>query len=132
MACNNSCKLCSRLVFIDTVAFTGGNLVLTLPDTTSYDKGDHYCFVITTTLPAETVLNAPVVAVVGAGTTQFPVLCRCGNQIVAQQLNVRRRYPFRVNTTPTTGSLTILSALPTVETTTLAALNDAPEGGTTT
>ena len=125
MACNRSCKLCNRLVFIDTVAFTAGNLVLTLPDNVSYDDNGQYCFVITTTLPAETVLNAPVVAVVGAGTAQFPVLCRCGNPVVAQQLNVRRRYSFRVNTTPTTGSVTILSALPSVETTTLASLNDA-------
>ena len=129
MACNTSCKLCSRLVFVDTVAFTDGNLVLTLPDTTSYDDGNRYCFVITTTLPDTTLLNAPVVAVVGTGTTQFPVLTRCGTQVVSQQLSVRRRYPVRINTTATTGTVTILSNLPDVENTTLASLNDATAAG---
>lgn len=126
MACNTSCKLCRKLAFIDTVAFTDGNLVLTLPDTISYDDRDQYCFVITTALPAETVLNAPVVAVVGDGTTQFPVLCRCGNPVVSQQITTRRRYPFRVNTSSAAGSITILSCLPSVDTVTLASLNDAP------
>lgn len=125
MSCNNSCKVCRKLAFITDVAFTDGNLVLTLPDNISYDDGYQYCFVITTALPDGVTLNAPVVVVVGDGTTQFPVLCRCGNIVVSQQISTRRRYPFRVNTSAAAGSITILSTLPQVDTTTLASLNDA-------
>lgn len=133
MACG-SCKLCNRLAFINDVAFTDGVLILTLPETISYNDRERYCFVITTALPDGVTLNAPVAAVVGDGTTQFPLLTRSGDPVVSQQINVRRRYPVRINTTTAGGTLTILSDLPQVETTTLAALNDAaaaPEGGGT-
>ena len=66
---------------------------------------------------------------VGTGATEFPVLDRCGAQVVAQQLRTRRRYPFRVSTNATSGSIVLLGCLPSVESTALAALNDAAEGG---
>lgn len=126
--CNSCCRECRRKVYINTVAFTDGSLVLTLPDNISYSNCGKYCFVITTDIPDTVTINAPVVAVVGDGTTQFPVLDRCGAQVVAQQINNRCRYPFRVSTSAAGGTITILSKLPCVQVTTLAALNDA-EGG---
>ena len=43
MSCKNVCKLCNRLVISQAVAFTGGNLVITLP-AGSYNNGEKYCF----------------------------------------------------------------------------------------
>lgn len=128
MRCNN-CNECCRKAYVSTVTFADGTLTLNLPDNISYTDGCKFCFVITTTLPDGVTLNAPVVATVGTGTTTFPVLDRCGAQVVSQQLRTRRRYPFRVSTNATSGSIVLLGCLPSVESTALAALNDADEGG---
>ncbi len=127
--CNIPCKECSRKVYVNEVAFTDGTLILTLPDNISYNKQCKYCFVITTAIPNTVTRNAPVVAVVGDGTTQFPLLTRCGAAVLEQQLSSRRRYPFRVATSAAGGSLILLCDLPEVEDTTLAALNDAATTG---
>lgn len=129
MSCNRSCRECPRKIYVNAVAFTGGTLVLTLPADRTYTDGCQYCFVITTAIPDTVTRNAPVAAVVGTGTVQFPLLTRCGTQVLEQQLTSRQRYPFRVSTTAAGGNLVILSCLPPVENTTLAALNDAVEGG---
>ena len=128
MKCNN-CNECCRKAYVSTVTFAEGTLTLNFPDNISYTDGCKFCFVITTALPDGVTINAPVVATVGAGTTTFPVLDRCGAQVVAQQLRTRRRYPFRVSTNATSGSIVLLGCLPSVESTALAALNDAAEGG---
>lgn len=123
---SNECgKLCDHFVVTTAVAFTAGALVLTLPDDVTYGDREKFCIVIGQTIPAATTLNAPVVAVVGDGTTQFDVLTRCGAPVVAQQVAVRRIYPMYVRTSATTGTLTVLRQLPCVESTTLNALNDA-------
>ena len=127
--CCGNCDECRRKAYVSTVTFADNTLTLNLPDTISYTDGCKFCFVITTALPDGVTLNAPVVATVGAGTTTFPVLDRCGAQVVAQQLRTRRRYPFRVSTNATSGSIVLLGCLPSVESTALAALNDAAEGG---
>ena len=129
MACNRSCRECPKKVYVNTVAFTDGVLILTLPADKTYTDGCQYCFVITTTIPNTVTRNAPVAAVIGTGTVQYPLLTRCGAQVLEQQLTSRERYPFRVSTTSVGGNLVILRALPCVERTTLAALNDAAEGG---
>lgn len=129
MACNRSCRECHKKVYVNTVAFTDGVLILTLPADKTYTDGCQYCFVITTTIPNTVTRNAPVAAVIGTGTVQYPLLTRCGAQVLEQQLTSRERYPFRVSTTSVGGNLVILRALPCVERTTLAALNDAAEGG---
>lgn len=127
--CNCSCSECRRKVYVNTVTFTDGVMVLTLPDDKTYTDGAGYCFVITTAIPDTVTRNAPVAAVIGTDTVQFPLLTRCGAQVLEQQLNSRQRYPFRVATTSAGGNLVILRPLPCVENTTLAALNDAVEGG---
>ena len=38
MACKNVCKLCNHLVLSTAIAFTGGNLVVTIPEG-SYNNG---------------------------------------------------------------------------------------------
>lgn len=128
MKCNN-CNECSRKVYVNTATFAAGTLTLNFPDNISYADGCKFCFVITTALPDTATLNAPVVATIGAGTTEFPLLDRCGAQVVAQQLRTRRRYPFRVSTNATSGSIVLLGCLPEIESVNLAALNDAATGG---
>lgn len=132
MACryNTQCgKLCPHFAIVTEVAFATGTLTLTLPDDVTYSDRQKYCIVIGAALPDTTTINAPVVAVVGDGTTEFPLLTRCGAPVVAQQIATRRKYPVLISTTATGGSIRILSCLPDVDVTTLNALNDAVEGG---
>lgn len=127
--CCGNCDECRSKAYVSTVTFADGTLTLNFPDTISYADGCKFCFVIATALPDGVTLNAPVVATIGTGTTEFPLLDRCGAQVVAQQLRTRRRYPFRVSTNATSGSIVLLGCLPQIESVNLAALNDAVEGG---
>lgn len=123
---NNKCgKLCDHFVVTTAVAFADGTLTLTLPDDVTYSNGEKYCIVIGQNRPDTTTLNAPVVAVIGTGTTEFPLLTRCGAPVVAQQVGTRRKYPAYVTTTATGGTFKVLRDLPCVEATTLNALNEA-------
>lgn len=54
MSCKNVCKLCNHLVISQSVAFTGGNLVVTLP-AGSYSNGEKYCIVIAQSIPEATI-----------------------------------------------------------------------------
>lgn len=132
MSCiyNNSCgKLCPHFVVTTAVTFADGTLTLTLPDDVTYSDRQKYCIVIGQTIPAAATLNAPVVAVIGAGTTEFPLVTCCGAPVVSQQVSTRRRYPARVSTTAAGGTFRLLCRLPDVDSTALTALNDAAEGG---
>lgn len=55
MSCKNVCKLCNRLVISQAVAFTGGNLVITLP-AGSYNNGEKYCIVVAQSIPEATTI----------------------------------------------------------------------------
>ena len=57
MACKNVCKLCNRLIISQSITFTGGNLVINLPEG-SYNNNEKYCIVLAQTIPAETTINA--------------------------------------------------------------------------
>lgn len=126
---NKTCgKICPHFVVTTAVAFTDGSLVLTLPDDVTYSDNQKYCIVIGQTIPDTTTLNAPVVAVIGTGTTQFP-LTRCGSPVVSQQVSTRVKYPVIIKTTATGGSLAVLRELICVDNTTLNSLNSVVEGG---
>lgn len=132
MPCNynyNCGKLCPNFVITTAVAFAGDTLTITLPDDVTYTDGCRYCIVIGQAIPDATTLNAAVVAVVGDGTTTFPLLDNCGAPVLARQLSTRTKYPVRVNTTATGGSIKVLRQLPHVDTVTLNALNDAAAAG---
>ena len=99
MSCkyNNQCgKVCDHFVVTTAVTFADGTLTLTLPDDVTYGDGNHFCIVIGQTIPAETTINAPVVAVIGTGATEFPLLTRCGDPVVSQQVDVRRKYRINI------------------------------------
>lgn len=72
MSCKPVCRLCNRLVFSQSIEFTGGNLVVNLP-AGSYENGEKYCVVFSQTIPETTTIVAPVVFTIGSGTTQYPL-----------------------------------------------------------
>ena len=67
MACKNVCKLCDKLVISTAVAFTNGNLVITIP-ACSYNNNEKYCIVIAQSIPTTTTIAAPVYIQIGTGT----------------------------------------------------------------
>ena len=97
MACKNVCRLCNHLAISTAVAFTGGNLVITLP-ANSYQDGEKVCIVIAQTIPAETTINAPVVVQIGEGTELYPLTTRNCAQVSACGVRTRTRYATRVVT----------------------------------
>lgn len=107
MACKNVCRLCNHLVISTDVAFTGGNLVITLP-AGSFANGEKVCIVIAQTIPAETTITAPVVVQIGDGTVQYPLTTRNCAQVTACGVRTRTRYATRVVTSATGGVFRLL------------------------
>lgn len=107
MACRNVCRLCDHLAISTAVAFTDGNLVITLP-TDSYRNGEKVCIVIAQTIPEETTINAPVVIQIGDGTEQYPLTTRCCAQVSACGVRTRTRYATRVITSATGATFRLL------------------------
>ena len=107
MACRNVCRLCDHLAISTAVAFTDGNLVITLP-ADSYRNGEKVCIVIAQTIPEETTINAPVVIQIGDGTEQYPLATRCCAQVSACGVRTRTRYATRVITSATGATFRLL------------------------
>ena len=97
MACKNVCRLCNHLVISEAVAFTGGNLVITLPEN-SFNDGEKVCLVIAQAIPQDTTITAPVVIQIGTGTEQYPLTTRCCAPVTACGVRTRTRYATRVVT----------------------------------
>ena len=97
MACQNVCRICDHLAISTAVAFTDGNLVITLPEN-SFHNGEKVCIVIAQTIPEETTIAAPVVIQIGDGTEQYPLTTRCCAQVTACGVRTRTRYATRVVT----------------------------------
>lgn len=89
------------------IAFTGGNLVITLP-AGSYNNGEKYCIVIAQSIPETTTINAPVVIQIGTGTTLYPLQNRCCAQVTACGVRTRTKYATRVATSATGGVFKML------------------------
>ena len=113
MSCINNCKLCRNLVISEAVAFAADVLTITLPTTSAYINGCKKCIVIAQAIPDATTINATVEISVG-GTT-YPLLTKCGGQVLASQLRTRRVYPTCVNTSGD-GSFVVQVPLPCVGT----------------
>lgn len=107
MSCKNVCRLCNHLVISTAVAFTDGNLVITLPADTFAD-GEKVCIVIAQTIPAETAINAPVMIQIGDGTEMYPLTTRCCAQVSACGVRTRTRYATRVVTSATGATFRML------------------------
>ena len=107
MACKNVCRLCDHLAISTAVAFTDGNLVVTLP-ADSFRDGEKVCIVIAQTIPADTTITAPVVIQIGEGTEQYPLTTRCCAQVSACGVRTRTRYATRVVTSATGATFRML------------------------
>jgi len=135
MTCQNVCRLCPRLAISETVAFTDGNLVITLPANT-YRNGEKVCIVIAQTIPADTTITAPVVIQLGDGTAQYPLTNRCCAQVTACGVRTRTRYATRVATSANGATFRMLGnpscspnyALQTINGTTPEAANNTANG----
>lgn len=105
--CKTICKLCPRLVISQSVTYADGVLTVNLP-AGSYQNGCKYCIVIAQSIPSTTIIGAPVVATIGTGTVQYPLVkCNC-KQLTACALRTRTRYSVVVETTPTGGTFKLL------------------------
>ena len=122
MACKNVCRLCDNLVISTAVAFTGGNLIITIPEG-SYADGNKYCIVVAQSIPTTTTINAPVFIQIGAGTALYPLnKCDC-TQATACSMRTRTKYSTRVETTPTSGIFKLLGNVCCAPNNNLAAVN---------
>lgn len=100
-------RLCNRLVFSESVTFTGGNVVVNIP-AGSYNNGEIYCIVIAQAIPTTATISAPVVVTIGDGTDLYPLTNSCCAQVTACGIRTRTKYTTRVVTTATGGSFKML------------------------
>ena len=110
MACKNVCKLCNKLIISTAVAFTGGNLVITIP-AGAYNECEKYCIVVAQSIPTTTTITAPVYIQIGTGAVLYPLQkCDCA-KATACSIRTRTKYSTCVVTTPTGGSFRLLGNL---------------------
>lgn len=107
MACKPVCQLCKRLILSQAITFTGGNLVVNLPDG-NYSNGEKYCIVLAQSIPTTATINAPVVFTIGSGTAQFPLTNRCCAPVTACGVRTRTKYSAIVVTNATGGTFRMI------------------------
>lgn len=122
MGCKNICKLCNRLIISQAVAFTDGQLIITLPSG-SYENKEKYCIVVAQSIPATTTINAPVVIQIGTGSVLYPVTKPNCTQLTASGIRTRTKYAMRVYTTSDSGTFRMLENVCCVPTDNLRAIN---------
>ena len=122
MSCNNSCRLCDRLIISQTVTFAADTLTINLP-AGSYSNCCRYCIVVAQAIPAETTINAAVVVTIGDGTVEYPVVNRCCAPVTACSIRTRTKYPVIVSTTAAGGTFKVLGGLSCAPNNALAAID---------
>lgn len=123
MACQNVCRLCSRLIISSAVNYdsTSNELIIAIPDGTYYNN-EKYCIVVAQTIPQTTSISATVVITIGDGATRYP-LVRCNCQpATACNIKTRTRYSVVVATNTTSGVFRLLGNVGCVGTEILASL----------
>ena len=111
MECVKNCKLCNKFILSQSITFSGGNLIVNLPQNV-YGNCQKYCIVLAQSIPATTTINAPVIFTIGTETTQYPfVNCDC-TPVLASQVRTRRVYPTRVNTAVNSGVFKYIGKYP--------------------
>lgn len=111
MECVKNCKLCNKFILSQSITFSGGNLVVNLPQNV-YGNCQKYCIVLAQSIPATTTINAPVVFTIGTGTTQYPFVNYDCTPVLASQVRTRRVYPTRVNTAVNSGVFKYIGKCP--------------------
>lgn len=107
MACKNVCRLCNKLIISTAVAFTDGNLVITIP-AGAYNDNCKYCLVVAQSIPDDTTINAPVVVQIGTGPVLYPVTRRDCAPLTACGIRTRTKYSTVVHTSADTGTFRLL------------------------
>ena len=80
-----------KAILTTAVAVTGTTLVLTVP-ATSFNNCEKYLIRIAQDIPATATNLLNVVVQVGAETTTYPIIRRCGHYVYANQVRTRRNY----------------------------------------
>ena len=111
MECVKNCKLCNKFILSQSITFSGGNLVVNLPQNV-YGNCQKYCIVLAQSIPTTTTINAPVVFTIGTGTTQYPFVNYDCTPVLASQVRTRRVYPTRVNTAVNSGVFKYIGKCP--------------------
>lgn len=109
--CVKNCKLCDKFILSQSISFTGGNLVVDLPEN-AYGNCQKYCIVFAQTIPTGTTINAPVVFTIGGGEVQYPFVNSNCTPIYASQVRTRRIYSTRVNTAVNQGVFKYIGKCP--------------------
>lgn len=113
--CKNSCNECVNKVFsssITVITVDGVDTLVVDVENQSFRNCQRGCIVLIQNIPDTATINMPVaISINGDTTTVYPVVtCNC-SQVTACALRTRRRYPFKVSTTPTGGVFKILKNL---------------------
>lgn len=112
MSCPTYKKLCDKLIISNSVTFTGGNLVINIPQG-SYSNREKYCIVVAQNLPEETTISAPVVITIGDDTTTtYPLMNANCTTVYACSINRRTRYSVCVFTDIASGVFKLLGKIP--------------------
>lgn len=107
MSCKPVCQLCPQLVISQSVAFTGGNVVVNLP-AGSYNNNEKYCVVIAQAIPTTATIATPVVFTIGTGTETYPLTTRNCRPVTACGIRTRTRYSVCVVTNSTGANFRML------------------------
>lgn len=107
MACKPVCWVCKRIRYSRSITFTGGNVVIDLPEG-NYNNGEKYCIVLTDEIPSAATINAPVVFTINGGPVQYPLTKRNCAQVTACGIRTRTRYSVCVSTSATGGVFKML------------------------
>ena len=122
MACRTSEKICKHLRISQDIAFTGGNLVITLRPG-SFDDGEKVCIVLAQAIPTATTVDAPVMIQIGTGPVLYPLQKCNGRPVTARNVSPRHRYSTRVLTTSDSGIFRLMGNLCCQSGDNLAAIN---------
>lgn len=90
MRCRKS-KLCDYFILSSSVTVAADALVVNIPSLPCSSG----CLAIAQAIPTTATINLPVVITIGEGTTQYPLVDKCGVQLDASRLDVRYRYGFK-------------------------------------
>ena len=112
---NSNCQLCKNLVISSSITIVTvdgtDTLVIDIPAGV-YADCQRVCLVLAQTIPTTATIATPVAISVGGDTTTvYPVVkCDC-TPVTACALRTRRKYPLKVNTTPTSAVFKSLGKL---------------------
>lgn len=88
---NSSCRVCNNLVVSTSVAISGTEMVITIPQTT-YTNNQKLCILIAQSIPASAT-PLPVTIQIDGSKPAIPFRTICGHNVYSDQLRTRTIYP---------------------------------------